>query len=77
MPKQLTHDEFCKRVSDRYGKEYTVLGQYIRNHDPIISVGMSGEPRLLMIFLNQNRIIVPSVLHIDHGVILLKNLVKS
>ena len=33
--KKLTHEDFLERVLDKHGDEYTVLGQYVRYHDPI------------------------------------------
>jgi uncharacterized protein with PIN domain len=35
MPKRKTQEEFIKEVKERYGDEYTVLGQYIYTHTPI------------------------------------------
>ncbi len=33
--KKITHEDFLERVLQKHGVEYTVLGQYVRYHDPI------------------------------------------
>jgi very-short-patch-repair endonuclease len=35
MPRKKTQEEFKKEVKDKYGDEYTVLGQYTGGHNPI------------------------------------------
>ena len=36
MPPRKTHDSFMKEVEDRYGDEYTILGEYAHTHSPIL-----------------------------------------